>query len=65
MYSEVKRKLVLENYLKCVRGRRGVLAQFGFRSRSVGLRAEVSGWNNRKEVGTCVLCWWRMWDMYC
>ena len=31
-------------------------ARFGFRSRSLGLRAEVSGWSNREEVGTCVLC---------
>ena len=56
LYSEVKRKLVLEDYLKCVRGRRGVWAWFGFRSRSVGLRAEASGWSNRNVVGTCVLC---------
>ena len=56
LFSEVKRKLVLEDYLKCVRGRRGVWAWFGFRSRSVGLRAEVSGWSNRNVVGTCVLC---------
>ena len=56
LFSEVKRKLVLEDYLKYVRGRRGVSAWFGFRSRSVGLRAEVSGWSNKNEVGTCVLC---------
>ena len=56
LFSEVKRKLVLEDYLKCVRGRRGVSAWFGFRSRSVGLRAEVSGWSNRNVAGTCVLC---------
>ena len=31
LFSEVKRKLVLEDYLKCVRGRRGVWAWFGFR----------------------------------
>ena len=31
-------------------------AWFGFRSRSVGLRAEVSGWSDRNVVGTCVLC---------
>ena len=56
LFSEVKRKLVLEDYLKCVRGRRGVSAWFGFRSRSVGLRAEVSGWSNGNVAGTCVLC---------
>ena len=56
LFSEVKRKLVLEDYLKCVRGRRGVSARFGFRSRSVGLRAEVSGWSNGNVAGTCVLC---------
>ena len=36
-------KEVLEDNLKCVRGRRGMSAQLGFRSRSAGLRAEVSG----------------------
>ena len=35
LFSEVKRKLVLEDYLKCVRGRRGVSAWFGFRSRGI------------------------------
>ena len=53
LFSKVKRRLVLEDYLKCVRGRRGVSARFGFRSWSVGLRAEVSGWSNRNVVRTC------------
>ena len=37
-----------------MRDRRGVSAEFKFRTWSVGFRAEVGGWGNQQEV--CVMC---------